>query len=97
MSKEEILYNNISKRGGFIGVSFEQLMDSIKKGSIDMVKGLEASFAAMEEYANQKEIKYTYSREQIKSAIQYGIRIKDYDTDVEDSDVEMFLQTLSNN
>lgn len=52
-SKEKILYENIEKRGGFKGVSFEQFMDSIINGNIDMRKGLESSFAAMEEYKNQ--------------------------------------------
>ena len=52
-TKEEILYNAINSRGGFKGISFEQFTDWIKNGSIDMRKGLESSFAAMEEYRQQ--------------------------------------------
>ena len=56
LSKEEILYQNIESRGGFKGVSFEQFLEMINGGDLDMVKGLESSFAAMDDYARIKSI-----------------------------------------
>lgn len=58
MNKEEILYNAIESRGGLKGVSFNEFKNWIENGDIDMRKGLESSFAAMSEYAEQTAIAF---------------------------------------